>query len=595
MKSISFILSIQCFLFVISISHGQQVFRPVPDSLTHLYKFDLEKNFFQTERDFKVFLNGFSRDIDNFQRNLNKRATVRNLEELTISVSQLEFDFRKMDLYLFLKYATNTKNTKASILEDSIYTVMLKQRSMYRNYVNTTSSNTIEKLLKTQSMSPFQYFIKSIIRGKSHELSQTDLNLLKPFNYLKSNQYYDYLVNSLPTYTIVTSTDTLDLFKNMGDWENHTDSSVRSQGQKKLYESYNTVKNPLGYHYIQMIKGLNAFSKTKNFENIIEENCDKIYLSQPVLESIFNEIESNASLFTNFEIENFKEIEQYDIKTGTDILLQSFEQLGQSYHNKANQLLNPLNGRLDIVGRENKMRMRGVASVYPIDVSIFYSNNYEGYFIDLMLLAHEAGHAIQASLMNENKVSMLNASGPGYFTESFGKFNELLVAYYLLENSKGSSERKFYSAKYLERLLVLFGSTAEAAIEYHLVTGIISDNITTPKELDSITFLIGNKYTDYSNSLEQKGLWMILETNFKMPLHNINDMMASLLAIHYFKQFLKNKAEFSDKFNAFLRNGYTESPNTLLLKFMEINFSDSQFCKEAIEFIKQEYTNHSNK
>jgi oligoendopeptidase F len=205
-----------------------------------------------------------------------------------------------------------------------------------------------------------------------------------------------------------------------------------------------------------------------------------------------------------------------------------------------------------------------------------------------MLLAHEAGHAIQATLMNENKVSLLNASGPGYFTESFGKFNELLVSYYLFENAKDTVSRNFYLSKYLERLLVLFGSAEEAAIEYDLVQGVVSNKITKPYDLDSITFLTGSKYRDYTKIPQQKVFWTMLETNFKAPLHNINDMLASLLSIKYFQFFLNDRKLFSAKYNNFLKNGYTNTPSNLLRDFMGINMNDKSFCSDAISFIKSE-------
>lgn len=378
----------------------------------------------------------------------------------------------------------------------------------------------------------------------------------------------------------------------MGDWENHEDPAIRAEGEKKLYESYNTIRIPLAYKYIELIKGLDAFSKSKNYGNIIDENCSKISLSQATLESTMQEIEANAAFYKNNSQYDVKEIKRFDIIDATEILLACFKQLGENYHKQAIQLFDPHNGRLDIIGGENRMGMQGVASVYPIDVSIFFANNYLGYYIDLILLSHEAGHAIQASLMHENKVSLLNASGPGYFTESFGKFNELLASHYLYETAKNNSEKKYYSSKYLDRLLNLFGSTTEAAVEYNLVKGIITNEITRPSDLDSITFLVGNKYRDFTNSPEQKGLWMRMETNFKAPLHNMNDMMASLLAIKYFQQFLKDKNSFSIKFEKFLKNGYTDTPSNLLNKFMSININEKNFCKDAIDFIKSEVSFH---
>ena len=584
------IVLIAIIIFTCSISqiYGQHEFKPVPDSLVNLYKFNLSKNFFSTPNAFNLFLKKFSSQGETFKQNLKKKATPENIENLTESLSKLEYDFRKMDLYLFLQYATNTANQKASVLEDSIYDVMQAQRSIYKNYIKSAPQKTINDLLALPSMRPYSFYINSIIKNKVHELSQPETELLKSFNYLKSNQYYDNLINSIPTDTIYSPTDTLDLFYDMKAWQNHADENMRTEGEQKLYRAYSSVTIPLGYHYIQMIKGLNSFSVAKKYKSLIDENCNKLSLPQTTLESIFKEIENNASLATKYSRQIKNDFKRYSITEATGILVSSFKELGNNYRLKAVQLLNPENGRLDIVGGENRMGMQGVASVYPIDVSIFYANNYQGYYIDLMLLAHEAGHAIQATLMNENKVSLLNASGPGYFTESFGKFNELLVSYYLFENAKDTISRNFYLSKYLERLLVLFGSAEEAAIEYDLVQGIVSNKITKPSDLDSITFLTGGKYRDYTKIPEQKVFWTMLETNFKAPLHNINDMLASLLAIKYFQFFLNDRKLFSAKYNHFLKNGYTDTPSNLLRDFMGINMNDKSFCSDAISFIKSE-------
>jgi oligoendopeptidase F len=583
------------FIFCSScLTQAQLSFKPVPDSLKNLYKYNLQKNFFKSEDDFNSFLTNFNTQLISFSNLLDKSYSGQNLERLTQSLSRLEYDFRKMDLYLFLQYATNTTNQKASLLEDSIYDAIAAQRNRYKIFIKTTSSKAIKDLPTLPSMKPYQYYINNIINNKIHELSPAESNLLTSFNYLKNNRYYDELVNSIPSDNIYTSTDTLDLFRDMTAWQNHPDSAVREDGERKLYKSYATAATPLAYRYIQMIKGLNAFSIAKKYENLIQENCYKLSLQESTLQAIFREIENNALLFKEFIKRDNKEISRYSITTSTEILLNSFQQLGQGYYTKVAELLNPANGRLDIVGGPNRMGMQGAASVYPIDVSTFYANNYGGYYIDIMLLAHEAGHAVQASLMYDNKVSILNSSGPGYFTESFGKFNELLVSYYLYQNSKDAEQRKFYGAKYIERLLGLFGSAQEAAIEYNLIQGIIADKIIGPSDLDSSTFATESKYSDYSKSPEQKRLWMRLETNFKAPMHNINDMLASLLAIHYFQQFLNDKNNFSVKYNKFLKNGYTDSPPQLLNDFMNIKISDKRFCIEAIQFIKAELVKLKN-
>ncbi len=367
---------------------GQQSFKPVPDNLKDAYKYNLQKNFFNTEKDFISYLINFNNKLTALGNLLNKTNLSQNQERLTQSLSQLEYDFRKMDLYLFLQYATNTTNEKASLLEDSIYNAIATQRNRYKNNIKTASSKSIKELMALSSMKPYQYYLNNIINSKTNELSPAEISLTNPFNYRKNNRYYDDLVNTIPTDSIYTLTDTLDLFNDMAAWQNHPDSTVRIDGERKLYKSYATVATPLAFRYIQMIKGLNAFSISKKYENVIQENCYKLSLPESTLQAIFKEIEANALVFKEFNKKNTDEISRYSISTSTEILLNSFTQLGQDYHTKAVQLLNPTNGRLDIVGGPNRMGLQGAASVYPIDVSTFYANNYSGYYIDIMLLAH---------------------------------------------------------------------------------------------------------------------------------------------------------------------------------------------------------------
>ncbi len=424
-----------CFQLCVFFTFSQKPFEPIPDSLKSQYKFDLKKNFFKSETEFIQFLKEFDQKKTFFNLLLKKTAKSKNLEALTLQLSSLEFDFRKMDLYLFLQYATDLTNQKASAKEDSIYDIMATERSKYLKILKTASESTISNLLARPSMRPFNYYIQKNINNKTHELSEENKMILAPFNYLRNGQFYREILNELPTDTIYTANEKLDLFNDMAKWQNHDVAEVREEGESKLYKSYATASVPLGFKYIEMIKGLNAFARAKKYEDLIDENCDKMALSKTVLESVFNEIGKNAHIYKTNSNENLKEIGRYVVSDASKLILQSMQDLGRVYHNEASKLLNPKNGRMDIVGGPNRLPLQGAASVYPIGVSTFYAQNYEGYYIDIMLLAHEAGHAIQASLMHQNKVSLLNASGPAYFTESFGKFNEILVAHTLIPNS----------------------------------------------------------------------------------------------------------------------------------------------------------------
>lgn len=182
---------------------SQASFQPIPDSLKSFYKFNLNKNFFQSNENFNFYLNEFGNSTNKFRKKLTKKATDQNIENLTKDLSQLEYDFRKMDLYLFLKFAINTANEKAIMLEDSIYEAMVEHRNAYKNYINSASQNTIKSVLSRSPMNHFHFYINKIITNKKHELTEPENTLIKPFNYLKNNRFYDEFVNQIPTNTII--------------------------------------------------------------------------------------------------------------------------------------------------------------------------------------------------------------------------------------------------------------------------------------------------------------------------------------------------------------------------------------------------------
>ena len=201
------------------------------------------------------------------------------------------------------------------------------------------------------------------------------------------------------------------------------------------------------------------------------------------------------------------------------------------------------------------------------------------------IAAHEAGHAVQASLMTKNKIPLMYANGPGYFTESFGKFNELLLFDYLSDHETDSLKKLIYYSELKERLNVLYGSTEEAFVEYSLIKDIASEKIKNPDDLDSVTYLAGSSLNPliYKEEPERKGLWMLLETNFREPMHNINDMIALALAIKYFELYKNNKSEFIPGYLKLLKEGYHDNPANLLKK-VNINIQSTEFIESVINF-----------
>lgn len=575
-------------IFIFSASVAQQAEPAIPHDQEALYRFNLHRLFYASEKTFTDTLVRFDQKLKAFSRHLEGAQQSDWLSKQTQALSRLEFEFRQMDLYLFLQYAINTNNTKAAEREDSLYEEMVKYRNRFKDKVRSMPEATFKKQILHPALQPYQYYLHNIRRLGSHEPSAEQQQMAKSFAYLKDGRFYTEHLNKAPFDNIIIGADTLDLFQDMGKWQHHPDSSIRKEGERKMAAGYSNMKQPVGYGYIQLINGLNAFASFRKYDNLVSETCGKLNITKQLLDTIFSTIEASAKSLHVVPQHPAVSTLTFPIQKTTRILLETFSVLGSTYSAEAKALLEPSNGRMDIVGGEARLGMQGVASVYPIHTSVFYARKYEGYFIDVMVLAHEAGHAIQASMMARHGVSMLNSSGPGYFTESFGKFNELLVTHYLNKHAGNTVEKQFYAEAYKERLLGLFGSALEAGIEYRLVEGITNKTISTPEDLDRVTLESLEKYEDVANPDIEKELWLRLETNYKAPLHNVNDMLASILALHYFSFYLRDPDTFRMKYIQFLQNGYDNTPSALLKQFMQINMEDPGFTAKAIDVIRRE-------
>ncbi len=442
-----------------------------------------------------------------------------------------------------------------------------------------------------------RYFIHSVVREKDHLLTADEDKLLSHFQYLKSSAFYDKILSQIVFEKVKTKEGEIDVFKQMSAWQNNPDENIRKESEVKLFNGFASQRESFASNYIAMIKGFDAFSKAKHFNSLVEEKLFDYQLPKETLDNIFSAIIKSSGereQSPDVPVESTSSTLRFTITDATDILNKAFTTLGKAYSTEIHSLLDPDNGRIDIAGGENRIPIRGTASVYPIYPSIFYAFNYEGYLIDLTLLAHEAGHAMQASLMTNNNVPLMYASGPGYFTESFGKFNELLLFDYLLTNEKDATKKNIYEAQLKERIDGLYGASEEAFIEYSLINAIISNKVNNANDLDSITQLAGSSISPelYKAIPERRNLWMLLETNFRAPMHNINDMIAAALAIKYYQAYKTNGSQFIEKYLKLLKEGYHDSPAMLLQK-INIDIQDPEFMKEVIHFANS--TSISNK
>lgn len=574
-----FALPLYCF--------SQQNFEPIPADVKTAYQFNLQKNFFASEADYYRQLKYLTNSLTSINTALNgKTLTPESWVQLIRQYAGAEANYRVIDLYLFLRFAQNMDDSKADAESDSIRAIIRKTRTLIKQKIAGLPVQTVQKIIAADSK--LAVYINKIKNDKIHLLDDASEKMLAPSAESRSAGFYRQAMNSMNFLKLKTADGEIDVIKQRSAWENSSDSNIRKLGQQYVLDGYATQKDFIGYHYIAFIKALNAYAINKNFDGLLDEKEYEWALSKNTVPSFFTHIIAGAKQKDKIKKEPETGNSQPMRFTITDAVAKienALGILGPAYKKELHDLLNPLNGRIDLSGNGNRIPMRGTASVYPIFPSVFYALNYEGYLIDLSLLAHEAGHAVQASLMHNNKVPLLYATGPAYFTESFGKFNELLLFDYLSNNEKDTVKRKIYATELHNRIDVLFGSTLEALVEYDLIKGIVNGSINTPADLDSVTQHAGMLVDPeiFAQIPEYRGLWMVLETNYQAPLHNVNDMIAAALAIKYYQLYKAYPQKFVSQYVDLLSQGYNDTPANMLKK-LSIDIEAESFIQTVVDF-----------
>jgi oligoendopeptidase F len=567
-----------------------QEFNPIPEYVKNGYRFNFQRNFYKDSTLLKADLKDLGEKIATAKIRIVQMGD--HPDALSVSLEaydDIERQYRKLDLYFFLRYAIDMGNERAMVISDSIRGEMGVLRTLVKDKVNALPQSITDAFIDD---GPFGFYVWQIRSEAPHLLTESQLQTSSFFDYVKDNSFYDRALQHMTFYKVQTAKGEIDLVYEMSRWQNHPDPLIRREAEQKYFAGYATQREALGCGYIDYIKGLNAFSKLKGFEDLLDEKSFYSQLPNTVIENFFDAILKSRTALVGED--NFipRSNIRVNIVQATETITRSLAILGSEYRSELEALLDPRNGRIDIVGGQGRIPIRGTASAYPVSPSIFYALNYEGYLIDLTLLAHEAGHAVQASMMHKYQVPMVYARGPAYFTESFGNFNELLIFDHLFRTETDVKRKKIYHDQLMERLQVLYGSAEEAYIEYYLIKGIIAGDIRYVDDLDTVTWDLGVKInpTLYKNEPFRKGTWMLLDSSFREPGHNVHDMIASALAIQYFAQTRSGNPSFIPAYLAMLKNGYKDTPGNIL-KTIDIDITDAGFIESVLALLQKEPQN----
>jgi oligoendopeptidase F len=558
---------------------------------TQRYRFKLERNFFpgpEAEVAARADVLRAAEELTALAGKLDSPAALLKAFETDDKAQRL---FRRHDLYHFLRYATDIRREEGLRAAEELRSKVRAARQALRRTLTARGDTWLKSAIAEQpALARYQFWIDTLRRDARHMLGPEQQAAVSALEPLLGADDYPRIVNAINFGTLEVGGRLLDVRQNRSEIEASPSPEVRQEGARRLFVGYASQRDLLAYMLVQTIEVRNAIARLKGYGSALEEATFEAYVTPAHFDALLAEIARHGPMYKEWQrrvADPFASTRRWTASQAAAAVTASAAPLGPTYQREYADLLNPEYGRADLAGGDHRLPLTGTASVYPTGSSAIYMNAFEGGLLDLIVLAHEGGHAVQAQLMYRNNVPMAYAAGPGYFTESFGRFQELLLLEHLHGAARTREEKKRMRDALAARLLAIFPSAEEASVELALHKAVGERKARTADDLDAVTAASGAPYSvEYERTPERRGLWQLSEGYFMAPLQELNDAYASLLAIRYFQLYRRNPSAFRTSYLALLSNGYGAEPHQLLKRYLGFDMMAPQFAKETMEALK---------
>ena len=592
-------------------------FKPFPGDSAEMYKFDLYKNYFITDgEEYKQrteLVTGFKKLERKFNEAVKSRE--KNIYPLIYEYDTLGRKIGKHSAYLSMFAYIDLANPVYYMKMDTFN----RQISPILNRINESIASlprsSITRNSKTDPPGPdYSFFYSQLHNNPLRKLSENERRIINEVTPNLTNwqpRLFQTTSRTIEFKPVKTASGTLSLPANLNQISNSSDRAVRKEGYLNSLDGIKSRREIFATLLLETVGNRNKAAALAGFKDYPEQYYSQRFLTRTDVNILLGMLKDSAYINKRYEnalFDNFKKIggidtvfawdrfmpdpnaptPRFTITEATTIILEATKPLGNDYRVEMSKLLDPRNGRLDMVNRPNRILRPGFSSGSVGYNSVFFQGNYEGFISDVIIFGHEAGHAVQNMLMDKNGVSSFYALGASYFTESFAGFNELLITDYLYQKATTKELKKYYLSRFLDQATEMFGTAMDATYEQILYDSIPAGRINTTDQLESQMQKTGAQFSIwYQPYMKYEMQWVNKMQFVTNPMYRINYVYSKLLALYYFNLYQQNSKSFIQQYNDLLRNGYDHEPDKILKQFLHISIRDKKLVDLSLQLINK--------
>jgi len=537
-------------------------------------------------------------------------ASAERLLEALQRYDQLQMAATRHSQYLYLRCRSDRKDSTSCADSSAIESLAEGRTAFLGAEIVRLPEDRVDSFLKAEPrLQKYRYALEDIRRNGPHLVEPPIQEVLSDLDpELDGWQYdlYSEIVSRIDFGQIATPDGPLDVGRQRGLVAVSPDRPVRQQGFEKRYAGYASRRDLIAFSLIHTAQARNKLAVLHRFDTYPDERYFELSLDPAATRTLIAQVARQGELSKRFEAiqaEDMRvrfgitdparwdmgvpptEVPLVSLDQARRILHQALAGMGSWYQKEFDGLMDPRSGRADIVpgGAPNRYG-GGFSQGFAGVTGVLFVGTFDGTYRDLSVIAHEGGHAVHRQLMNEAGVPACYSAGPNYMFESFADFNELVLADYLAAHAGQPLLKRYYLERFLAtKGLDFLAGADDAGVELAIYDGVRAGTLSGADDLDALTLEIDRRFSIWpEKQAELRGRWATMSLLYEDPVYYQNYIYASLLALEYYSLYESRPAWFLQRYKALLQNGFNDTPERLLRRFLEIDLNGDALLQNAV-------------
>lgn len=568
-----------------------------------------------SEKDWERLIKEVEGGIEKIGKIINKVSPTmgnKEFETLMMESEALGDWIRKIEYYPELKEATNQKDEVAKKQKTQATELYLKYAEIVRVLDHWLKGLEVEgfkrldnknakrlfkvipdleySLTRARTLAKYSLDLKSeeII---SHKDSYGMTPMLDLREILETEMSYEIKVKGRKV-KVETQAELTKLFYSQ-------DGEVRKEAYLALLNKHKENLNKYNLVYQARVRDWKYEGKLRGFKTPISQRNMGNDVSDKTVETLLKVCQDNRKIFWQFfklkaKKMGLKKLERWDAYAPIKIkekkvtweeakktVLMSFDSFWLDFGKKAKQVIEEKH--IDLMPGKNKRSGAFCATVTP-KITPYVLLNFTGTERDILVLAHELGHAVHSLMAQKHYGSTQQAGLP--LAETASTLGELIVFNKMLQQETNMEMKKSliwsklgdaYATILRQNYFVLFEMAAFEAI----------DKGVTGEELSQIYF--NNLKEQFGDSVNLEANfryeWAYISHIFETPFYCYAYNFGELLSYSLYGRYKKEGKSFLRKLEIILAAGGAENPSKLLGK-LGINAEEPKFWQGGFEILK---------